>query len=436
MEAIQAGTSADDALVALASASNSPLLLHLLLADRCNHSCEHCYQVQGLKGELTREQIERVLREFRAEGGFVVTFSGGEATLREDLIPLLSYAHELGLATVLYTNAFTMTEALAGAIAACHVWRVEISLYSQRDVEHDAVTRVPGSWSKTTQGVRWLRAAGVNVILKFTPTAHSTASAADVAVLARELDAQLFVGELVHAGEAGRSEPTDARRTPAQAVSGGAAPSSELTNPLHGKPCGAGGQLTVRSDGQVQPCSQLQVSMGQITEGGANLDEMAMSEVARFFREVTWADFPGCRECDLRVHCRRCYASAVAEVGDMLAPYRGACELALARYRKFSGKAGLVAASNDGAVDRDAGVALGPYRLDSAGNVQPAKALHSAYDQALVDRYPWLRQSQETLQSAACGADPAQQQRGLIQLRRAKKDHPKAAPNDEALSRR
>jgi MoaA/NifB/PqqE/SkfB family radical SAM enzyme len=133
MELLEAGDSAEAALLALATASASgPIWLHLLVADRCNHSCLHCYQVQGLKGELSREQIESLLREFRSRGGFVVSFSGGEATLRDDLVPLLAYAHELGLASVLYTNGFSMTEELAAAIAACHVWRVDVSIYSDR----------------------------------------------------------------------------------------------------------------------------------------------------------------------------------------------------------------------------------------------------------------------------------------------------------------
>src|SRR6478735_4090224 len=212
MEAPESADSADEALRAFAASSSKPIWLHLLLADRCNHACEHCYQVQGLKGELTREQIESLLREFRASGGFVVTFSGGEATLRDDLIPLLTYSHELGLATILYTNGFTMTEALASALAACHVWRVEISVYSHLAAEHDALTRTPGSWAKTTQGIRWLRARQVNVLLKFTPTALSSSSAEQLAALARELDAHLFVAELLSAGEAGRTEPTRVRR--------------------------------------------------------------------------------------------------------------------------------------------------------------------------------------------------------------------------------
>ncbi len=421
---MKATQSADDALLALASASRrGPVLLHVLLADRCNHACEHCYQVQGLKGELSREQIESVLHEFHANGGFVVTFSGGEATLRPDLIPLLSYANGLGLATVLYTNGFTMTEALAAALAACHVWRVEISLYSQLAEEHDAVTRTPDSWAKTTQGVRWLRAAGVNVILKFTPTVHSTANATQLAALARELDAHLFVGELLHAGEAGRSEPTEVRRAPSDAISDVTVEAASEVGSLRGRPCAAGDQLSIRSDGQVQPCSQLQISMGQVGSTAGMLSGAAASDVAQFFREVTWGDFPGCRECDLRVHCRRCYASAAAEVGDMLAPYSGACELAVARYRKASGKAGIIRTlasdAPDGSPLSDGSV--GPYHIDAAGDLLPAKAQHTAYDLTIVDRYPWLRPSREALQSSACSVDPSLQARGLIQLRRAKK---------------
>jgi radical SAM protein with 4Fe4S-binding SPASM domain len=430
MEQLEAADSMEAVLFALAAgASCGSIWLHLLVADRCNHTCLHCYQVQGIKGELTREQIENLLREFRARGGFVVSFSGGEATLRDDLIPLLAYAHELGLATVLYTNGFSMTPAVASAIAACHVWRVDISVYSHLAEEHDAVTRVPGSWAKTTQGIRWLRENRVNVSLKFTPTALSTASAQQLSDLARELDSHLLVGELVTAGEGGRPEPTKVRRQPGDAVADFEAPTLQLNTTLKAKPCGAGSLLSVRSDGQVQPCAQLSTPMGRIGNDATGLAQAAQSDVAQFFREVTWADFPGCRECDLRVHCRRCFASAAAEVGDMLAPYRGACELAVARYQKFSGKSGFVAAGEVSASDQD--LTVGPYRLDASGNLQPANERYTAYDRALADRYPWLRPTREALQSAACSADPAHQEHGLVQLRRTKRSDYEGTANDD-----
>ncbi len=421
MGATEHGNSADAALAALAgSALSGPIWLHLLVADRCNHSCVHCYQVQGLKGEMSREQIERLLRDFRARGGFVVDFSGGEATLREDLIPLLEYAHSLGLATVLYTNGFSLTEELARALAACHVWRVEVSLYSDRAHEHDAVTRVPESWHKTTQGIRWLREQRINVNLKFTPTAPSSANIERMTALARSLDAHLVVGEHVSAGEAGRLEPTLARRVAPDA----ALDARPAQNSLDAKPCTAGvGQIRVRSDGQVQPCSMLNLSMGHVADSSASLDVLGESDVAAFFQRVTWNDIHGCRDCDLRDYCGRCFASAAAEVGDMLAPYRGACEGAVARYRASSGKG------------REPGVtesehSVGPYCLRSDGELSPRAHVITDEDELLARRHPWLRPSREALEAAACGVGASRHAQGLVQLRarRAKQLDPVGIP--------
>lgn len=102
----------------------------------------------------------------------------------------------------------------------------------------------------------------------------------------------------------------------------------------------------------------------------------------------------------------------------MLAPYPAACELAIARYRKATGNAGLVVRPPGDARDPN----LGPYHIESDGTLLLAKEQHTAYDQALVDRFPWLRPSREAMQSAACGITPAHQARGLIQLRRPKED--------------
>jgi AdoMet-dependent heme synthase len=419
MALLEVGDSAEAALLALAGAASGPIWLHLLIADRCNHSCLHCYQVQGLKGELSREQIENLLREHRSRGGFVVSFSGGEATLRDDLIPLLAYTHELGLASVLYTNGFSMTEELAGAIAACHVWRVDISIYSDRAEEHDAVTRVPGSWAKTVQGIRWLREKRVNVTLKFTSTSCSTATAQRLEYLARELDSHLLISEHVAAGEGGRFEPMEVRPQSSDALMDVAEHQLDATSILATKPCTAGEMLSVRSDGQVQPCPQLNTPMGHIGEGANGLAASTTSDVAQFFRHMTWNDLHGCRDCDLRIHCKRCFASAVAEAGDMLAPYRGACELAVARYRKLSGEGVLVLSPTEGcSPDRDP--AVGPYRREGDGNLQPVPDRHTDHDRLLVERHPWLRPSRDALEASALGVNTALHDRGLVQLRRRK----------------
>jgi hypothetical protein len=160
----------------------------------------------------------------------------------------------------------------------------------------------------------------------------------------------------------------------------------------------------------------LHVPMGQISDRATGLAAIAESEVSEFFRQVTWSDLHGCRDCDLRANCSRCFGSAVAEVGDMLAPYRAACELAVARYLTTVGKRVVVAPDPGCPADRD--LAVGPYRIDPAGNVRPISDQMTERDLFLRERYPWLRASREDLEASACGVGAAHREHGLVRLRR------------------
>jgi radical SAM protein with 4Fe4S-binding SPASM domain len=415
IEAIQspfeAACSPEELLSRLAAGSErrTPAFLHLLVADRCNHACEHCYQVQGLKGEMTFGQITSLLESFREEGGFVVSISGGEATLRPDLIDILKRANELGLATVLYTNGYLITDELASRLARAHVWSVEVSIYSDVAREHDAVTRVPGSWERTVSGIGRLRTAGINVRLKYTPTRHAAVELASLIAFAERMGAALMVADHVTAREAGRLESIVARQAPDLVAE--RQPRQVGPAPLTGGPCNVGNHVMVRSDGVLQPCTNVAVEIGRLGDGplGSALD----SEAALFFRGLTWADIHGCRDCDLRPYCSRCYASAATEAGDMLAPYRGACELAVARYRQVASGAEFLAPEPTSTPTRDA--RLGPYRIES-GKLRPVPDIVSEEDEGRARRFAWIRPTQSMLEKAAQGTQPPTER--LFQLKR------------------
>ena len=55
-----------------------PLRAMIEISDRCNEVCVHCYQEQGLKGEMSTEQVKRVMDELAELGVLVLTISGGE----------------------------------------------------------------------------------------------------------------------------------------------------------------------------------------------------------------------------------------------------------------------------------------------------------------------------------------------------------------------
>jgi MoaA/NifB/PqqE/SkfB family radical SAM enzyme len=67
----------------------------------CNNHCRFCVQgnKRTLYGSKTTEEIKKILQEAREDCDSVV-FTGGELTIREDIIALVSYAKKLKFETI------------------------------------------------------------------------------------------------------------------------------------------------------------------------------------------------------------------------------------------------------------------------------------------------------------------------------------------------
>lgn len=85
--------------------------LYMYLTNRCNQRCNHCYMYAGEKKEyeLSTEEVEKVLLNFSNHGGKVVTFTGGEATIRKDFSEIVCYAKKCGLIVGVLTNGTLWT---------------------------------------------------------------------------------------------------------------------------------------------------------------------------------------------------------------------------------------------------------------------------------------------------------------------------------------
>lgn len=84
---------------------SAPLRMDLALTFKCQNNCVHCYAGGPHETEeLNTEQWKEVIDRVHDIGVFIVTFTGGEPTLREDLPELLLYAQKKGIVTGLITN--------------------------------------------------------------------------------------------------------------------------------------------------------------------------------------------------------------------------------------------------------------------------------------------------------------------------------------------
>lgn len=398
--------------------------VHLQIADRCNHACEHCYQVQGQKGELSFEQLVAVLDDLARSGVLMLNVSGGEATLRDDLVPLLRAARERGFAVRLYTNAYTIDDALADELAAIGLLEVHVSLYSDDAAEHDAVTRVPGSLARTIAGARRLVSRGVRVTLKTPPVAEGSVR---VAALAESLGCGHAMGFEVTPREDGSRDTKRAELTPERLVALGAITpwtpgpddAAERAARLLDASCAVcSAAVAILPNGEVRPCTDTVLALGNVTERPLR-EILADSDDVPLLRGLRWADVHGCRDCDLLLACDRCHAAAAHEGGDYLGPYASSCRLARARYAAGAGSLDVLAPETPRATDA-VGVPIGPYRIEAPGVLRPVADRTSAIDEERARAFPWIRPDRAWVRGMVSGAGSAP----VVPLRRSRDGRP------------
>lgn len=395
------------------------------IADRCNESCVHCYQVQGQKGEMTSDDIFATLDQLAELGVLFLTISGGEPTLRSDFLDIIRHARRLDFAITLYTNGLRITDEVADELARVGLRRVDISLYSVDAEAHDWVTNVPGSWEKSVAAVQRLTSRGIPVKLKTPQMATNSGMWDAYQKLAASLGADAVMDPGIRAREDGERFPEQLRSDDAalkallpKLQTGRRDPSFDRSRT---RICGAGDNVHIEPNGELRPCTMIDVSVGDVrTDGvGAHLT----SEVARTLRELRWSDLPGCSGCHLAHVCHRCHGQSLREVGDALAPYPGACHGALVRWEVATGR------TVDPELKRED--VVGPFEvLDDHVRAVSAEPLTAA-QRELYRRQAWLRRD---VKAGVPRAHPGQ----LVQLRRpgrrAKSERIPQPPKARALS--
>ncbi len=105
--------------------------------------------------ELTTEEWQQVLQKLWDEGVPHVCFTGGEPTLREDLVALIRYAEELGQVTGLLTNGCCLQDqAYLDELLLAGLDHLQITLTSHRAEVHDRIIGVEGAWAQADRGLR------------------------------------------------------------------------------------------------------------------------------------------------------------------------------------------------------------------------------------------------------------------------------------------
>jgi radical SAM protein with 4Fe4S-binding SPASM domain len=134
----------------------APYRMDLALTYRCNNDCAHCYNARPRTfPELPPQAWFDILDHLWETTIPHIVFTGGEPTLREDLLDLIRRAEKNGQITGLNTNARRLSdERYVEQLVAAGLDHVQITLESHDPAIHDGMVGARGAWKQTVTGIR------------------------------------------------------------------------------------------------------------------------------------------------------------------------------------------------------------------------------------------------------------------------------------------
>lgn len=143
-------------------------LLDVILGYDCNLACDYCTITPAMRARsLGAGQVVAAMREGRRDGLDRAAFTGGEPTIRGDLLGLVRAARRLGFADVkVQSNGLVLGQGdNAARLAAAGATRLHISVHTHVEARYEALVRSAGSFEKMVAGLDAMLATGLPLVV-------------------------------------------------------------------------------------------------------------------------------------------------------------------------------------------------------------------------------------------------------------------------------
>lgn len=143
------------------------VLTNIMLTNRCNLRCSYCFMNAGASGyvyEPSLEELKKLMKQARDEkpvGSRAIQLTGGEPTIREDLIDIIKTAKELGFVHVqLNTNGIKLSE----SVEYCK--KIKEAGVNTIYMSFDGMTKKTNPWiEQNKKAIENLREAGLRSVV-------------------------------------------------------------------------------------------------------------------------------------------------------------------------------------------------------------------------------------------------------------------------------
>ena len=142
--------------------------LQLEITSQCNERCIHCYLPTDNRshgGFMSTGMVKSIIDQFADINGLRVVLSGGEVLLHKDVFEIMDYCRQKDMMILLQSNVILLDDDKIARLKELDLFNVQISLYSTTPKTHDSITKLPGSWEKTTNNIKRLVQNDIPVLI-------------------------------------------------------------------------------------------------------------------------------------------------------------------------------------------------------------------------------------------------------------------------------
>jgi len=303
-----------------------PLVMTLVLTNRCNQRCVYCFRAAGPKwqGEFSRDEVFAVIEQAAEMGLKHCSLTGGEPTLHADFVDIVVRMLERDIYPYVSTNGTCVSEADLSELRAAGLETIQFSLDAGTRELYERMVGVGGHFDRVLDAIAAAKRLGFTVRVKGVVTALNSQGIGDLFAVCAERGVDYVFVEAFSPGLRGRGSrellvPHEVAVEVQSAVEQARERfSSRMTIPpftVPGKWAGpdniiyCGGMYSsfiVQPDGTVCACEQVcepALCFGNVREHP--LAELWGSERVLRFLNPDLSNVPEpCRSCEQLSHCR------------------------------------------------------------------------------------------------------------------------------------
>lgn len=272
---------------------SAPINCQLELTTSCNHNCSHCYNfwrkdLERRDSSLGKAAVSEIVKKLADAKVFDIIITGGEPLMKYDVLThCIREARDAELGISLNSNLVPLTRVRARELHSLGIKQVLISLMGPSAEVHDEIARSKGSFERVVRNIQMAQEEGIQIVVNMVISKANLLYIKSTAKLVSSIGVKKFAA--TKAGCPGNcldfSQFSLSKGEFQQYLQDLQEIGEELnlaTDALEGYPlCGIGDldryysfigrkcyagvtTMTVASNGEVRPCSHLDVSYGNL----------------------------------------------------------------------------------------------------------------------------------------------------------------------------